>query len=290
MIRLAGALIALAVPTSWIITGEANDYAYQVEGVGRVAIDGVCSVNPSGVDCWRPDGASDPRLTADVDAQLQVNGADSLRLKFRSRNLLLVSEVPSNPNGFGSFRLPPTAVGPGELLPPQGLQQRGRTVYYLDWLQVPNELDRIDLTLMMPIRLPNARLAPKAGAIAKVGDGTVTFSAPKRIPGQESNPPSLHLAWTMDYVLANVPSEAKVMLHPFAVSKDGKRLDFDPRSIEPPAVPNSRHFGIAEATADVADTAHLMFFCNPREIPFIELHPSYIRQILFPNIFLHPKS
>jgi hypothetical protein len=278
----------LAGPQSWALTGTASGYSYDVAGWGRVTIDGVCSVTPSAVSCWRPDGTPDATLTASVDAQIQAAGANVLRLKMGGPNLLLVS---SQPPSTAEIARPISPGQAGEMLM-QGLQRRGERVFLLNWLPVHEDETRTDLTMSIPIFGDAQRMRFRPGERVELGGATIVLERVRRsavnsmMLTSAAPPPE----WEVPFKIEGFQPSADIRLHPKLLGKDGKELrtETNPRPKRPPGYWGPFRYSLMESPMGLSNIGYWPLHCDPKEIGYIEFRPTYHRRVTYDGIALKP--
>ena len=278
-------------PTSWLLSDEARGYTYHVDGYGEVTVKGVCAVTADSVACWLPDGTPDSHLTSEVDARLREDSNAVLRVRFHQRNLLLVTEQPPTTAGFAQ----PVFVGRYARSRPETVYLRNlvRTVNMLSLLPVPVEEKRTDIGMSIPIPVDSARVPFKSGSKVTIGDATFVLGGLHHMTNQ--GPVQTSVApppeWVVDYQVDGVAAAAALRLGPVLLGKDGKPLKTDTsrelRTIR--GYHGPFRYNVFDQPLAFTSIVKWQLNCDPKEIGFIELHPSYQRQVTFRDVALEPR-
>lgn len=272
----------------WQLTDVAQGFEYQADGFGLVKIDGVCSVTPASVSCWRPDGTLDQALTADVDRQLQRQGAPRLSLQFGTRNLLLaMSEPLSNRNHVNTFLPGTKRISANSYYSSNGLESepRGDRLHTLLYLRAVENLSHIEQTMGIPIIGRSSRIAMRPGAKIQIGDASIVLGSVTKFPNPwwlQSAAQAYRIAFKCEGAQSGVHFDVEVL------DLTGKPLLVRPPAGSPatqaPAAPYEY-----EDRGERSDQRGWIVRCKPGDIGFLELRPVYTRDVTFHGIPLDPR-
>ncbi|HLK15266.1 MAG TPA: hypothetical protein VKT78_10710 [Fimbriimonadaceae bacterium] len=289
------ASLAHSAPEPWLLKADADGYSYDVEGWGRITVEGVCAVSPASVQCWRPAGQRDAALTHQVDAQLREPGAGSLRLEYRRPNLLLVSSQPNSTAEIARPLLPGESGRVDQQFFSQGLRSDGFQVRLLDWIPNPENKTATDLVMSVPIFTEAQRCRVRRGEHLTLGPCTLELGRLKHRPpsdarsGRSAAPPP---EWELEYKLSGLPAGATIRLHPKLLDLAGKPLG-EPGTARRLKIPDPRgpfRYVVTDAPIGTSSLGSWSIGCDPKEIGFVEFHPTYMRRVHFRGIALHPSA
>ncbi|MHB8636464.1 MAG: hypothetical protein ACYC96_08320 [Fimbriimonadaceae bacterium] len=290
-------LLVLAVASAqgnhsaWTLTADAAGYAYASPDVGRISLDGVCSMTPSSATCWRPDGVPDATITKHVEEHFATPDSQPMGLAYRRRNLLLLWHGPFVGATLASLR------GAGGGRPATVLQQawmvRGAKGFeFADWLPARADQTSVDVRLYVSVSLPPVRASVRGGKL-RIGEYTVRYG---RLEKAKANIASNFGSsfggsggpwWSQDYRIEPDPMRTGFSFTTLFLGNDGKPLASrfwieTPRKGEP-----VRHWEQASSSSSgPGASGYWAFGGDARRVAAIELHPVYTRQVDFHSVAL----
>lgn len=276
-----------------------SSYVFRSPDLGVIELEGICEVDVKAMNCWSPDGKPNPKLAELAGARFLAKPNETLPLRFKKRNLLLVLRSIQKANGAGSFY--------GEIETTDGIrteesslvgEDSGQERYNYFWLRPADNDTKTSLTLFYHFQLADkAKLEMKKGAKADVGPLSLEIESvtesPTPVHGglyeEESNK-----AWFIKYSVRRTREiDGDPLIYGDPLDLKGSPIQ-DVDSKGNPVAPKKSPYGVrmykslfAERTSDLPGN-YFQCLVRPDRISKVDLRVSLKKKIIFENVALIP--
>ena len=282
----------------------ADGYFYRIPGRGWMQMAGACNADPEHIDCWKPTGEPDAKLSELINAYFLLNSQQRLELRYKHRSLMLVTKsLLSNVPGQGTINFNGLQVDPGGNLNQQGTigyygQGDESTTFY--WFYPAESLTSVDVSATLYSSTEGVKVPLRVDAEVRLQGGRVRITKIEKASdkdvmpnpyGNANLPKTPH--WYVDYELTGEGSEPVTSINAFPLDDDGIQIGrVDGRGNPVVPTPNLGRFDGRQPYYPVAAvTGHrIVLAVNPEKVGLLFITGNSQKKVTFKNVALQPNK
>jgi len=296
-----GSLTAIGLSTA---QETADGFSYRIPGRGWMQMAGACNADPEHIDCWKPTGEPDAKLSELINAYFLVNSQQRLEIRYKHRSLMLVTKsMFSNAQGQGNMNFNGLQVDPGGNLNQQGnigYNGQGEEVTNFYWYYPAESLTSVDVSAMLYSTTVGMQAPLRVDAEVRLQGGRVRITKIEKAPdkdvipnpyGNANVPKTPH--WYVDYELTGEGSEPVTSIYAAALDGDGNQIGrVDGRGNPVVPTPNEGRFNMPQQYYQVAavNGHRIVLAVNPEKVGFLLITGNSQKKVTFKNVALQPNK
>jgi hypothetical protein len=282
----------------------ADGFSFKMPGRGWLQVAGACNADPEHIDCWKPTGEPDPKLTELINAYFLINPQQRLEIRYKHRSLMLVSKsIFNNVQGQGNVNFNGLQVDPGGNLNQQGnigYNGQGEEVTMFYWYYPAESTTSVDVTAMLNVTTEGVKIPLKIDAEGSLSGGKVRFTKIEKasdkevVPNPYGNPNSPSGShWYVNFELTGAGSEPVTSIYAFALDQDGNQISqVDTRGNPVTPKPNERRYNGIQPYYAIAGVSgnRIILAVNPDKVSSLVINGNSQKKVTFKKVALQPNK